>query len=349
MTTSPMTNTKNVSAGNNTTMATWAGAIARALGHKGVDAELLFYRTGIDYGLVNNPMQRIPVAQMTRLWDAAVVETGDRTFGLAVAEQVNLTTFHALSVAAMASEDVGRATEVVCQYASMVSDGIDMRQIQSSRETGLVLGFRPGYPRFADPCVEAVFATLVRICREILPDVSPSRVNFRHRTPLDPGVYRQFFGCPVAFGADEDALYTPRSRLPDGPLPTSSASVARANRDLCQDYMQRQGQGGLQTRVRERLREALGRGALVGLEEVADALAMSERKLQRQLREEGKRFRELQDEVRAERALELLQREQLPAGTVAERLGFESDSAFTRACKRWFGRTPRELRKGEGA
>lgn len=346
MTTSSVTNQKNVSVGDNTTMATWAGAIARALAHKGVDAELLFYRTGIDYGLVNNPVQRIPVAQMTKLWEAAVAETGDRAFGLAVAEQVNVTTFHALSVAAMASEDVSRAAEVVCQYASMVSDGIDMRLTESDQDLGLVLDFRPGYPRFADPCVEAVFATLVRICREILPDVSPSRVCFRHRSPVDPGVYRQFFGCPVAFGAGGDALYTLQSRLPDGPLPTSSASVARANRELCQDYMQRQGQGGLQTRVRELLRESLGRGASVGLEEVADALAMSERKLQRQLREEGKRFRELQDEVRAERALELLQREQLPAGTVAERLGFDSDSAFTRACKRWFGKTPRELRKG---
>lgn len=349
MTTSPPTNQKNVSVRDNTTMATWAGAIARALAHKGVDAELLFYRTGIDYGLVNNPMQRIPVAQMTRLWEAAVAETGDRAFGLAVAEQVNVTTFHALSVAAMASEDVGRATEVVCQYASMVSDGIDMRQTKAREEIGLVLGFRPGYPRFADPCVEAVFAALVRICRETLPGVSPSRVCFRHRGGADPEIYRRFFGCPVGFGAGEDAMYTSRSRLPDGPLPTSSASVARANRELCQDYMQRRGQGALQARVREALHEALARGVILGLDEVAGTLAMGERKLQRQLQSEGKRFRELQDEVRAERALDLLQRERLPAMTVADRLGFESVSAFTRACKRWFGKTPRELRKSPDA
>jgi len=134
--------------------------------------------------------------------------------------------------------------------------------------------------------------------------------------------------------------------LPDGPLPTTSASVARANRELCRDYMQQQGQGSLQARVREVLHETLARGEIAGLEDVAGALAMSERNLQRQLRTEGKRFRDLQDEVRAELARELLGQSELTITRISERLGFDSVSAFSRACKRWFGRAPREVRKG---
>ena len=78
----------------NTTMATWAGAISRALRNVGVDDQRLFADAGIDHALVNNPAQRIPVADMTRLWNLAVAESGDPAFGLSVAQHVNLTTFH---------------------------------------------------------------------------------------------------------------------------------------------------------------------------------------------------------------------------------------------------------------
>jgi AraC-like DNA-binding protein len=345
MTTTATQDQTNVSARANTTMATWAGAIARALKEYGVDAKLLFARQGIDFQLVNNPMQRIPVADMTRLWNSAVTETGDHGFGLTVARQVNLTTFHALSVAAVASEDAEQAAQVICQYASMVSDGIDMRLETSANTLGLILSFRPGFPRFADPCVEASFASMYRIGRESLPDLRPDRVSFRHRCKGDPMIYRAFFGCPVAFGADHDGIHMPRAGLSGGRLPTASEAVAKANRDLCRDYVESREQGVVQLQVKDVLHKALEKQGLLGLEQVSAALAMSERKLQRQLRAEGCRFRDLQDEVRAERARALLEQDRLPAARVAESLGFDSVSAFTRACKRWFGKTPREIRR----
>jgi AraC-like DNA-binding protein len=328
----------------NTTMATWAGAIARALRVYGVDDRRLFADADIDHALVNNPAQRIPVADMTRLWNLAVAESGDPAFGLAVARQVNLTTFHALGVAAMASATVHEAGDLICKFASMISDGIAMQFHQQGDEVGLVLGMRPDYPRFADASVEAVLASVYLSAKQLVPESGAEHITFQHPCRSDPASYQQFFQCPVSFSAAQDGIYGALDGLASAKLPSSSPQLARANAALCEDYLSER-QNLISARVRDLIAKELEQGASPALPAIASTLAMSERKLQRLLREEGIQFRDLLDDVRAVLAKQLLANDSLSIGRIAEQLGFDSLSSFTRACRRWHGVTPRALRQ----
>jgi len=329
---------------HNTTMATWAGAIARASRTYAIDDRRLFADAGIDHALVNNPAQRIPVVDMTRLWNLAVAESGDPAFGLAVAKQVNLTTFHALGVAAIASATVREAGDMICRFASMISDGIAMRLHQQDNEIGLVLGMHSGYPRFTDACVEAVLASVYLAARQLVPDAVVARLTLQHDGPSDPEVYHRFFACPVTFAASQDGIYTAMNALVSTPLPSSSPQLARVNAALCEDYLSAR-QGQISGRVRDLIAKKIQGGTLPALPDIASDLAMSERKLQRLLRDEGIQFRDLLDDVRALLAKQLLSNTSLAVGRVAEQLGFDSMSSFSRACRRWHGVTPRALRQ----
>jgi AraC-like DNA-binding protein len=346
MTTLPEQSRKKVLS-QNTTMATWAGAIARALRSYSVDDQRLFADAGIDHALVNNPSQRIPVADMTRLWDLSVAASGDPGFGLVVARHVNLTTFHALGVAAVASATVREAGDMICRFASMISDGIAMRLDQPGSDVGLVLAMRAGYPRFADACVEAALASVYLSARQLVPNAGASRVSFKHPCRSDPARYADFFHCPVTFGAERDAIYTRLDSLPATELPSSSPELARVNAALCEAYLAEH-QGQASTRVRELIRLELQHGRTPALSTIASALAMSERTLQRLLRDEGIQFRDLLDQVRAKLALQLLVNGSLSVGRIAEQLGFDSMSSFSRACRRWHGMSPRALRQSSG-
>lgn len=330
---------------HNTTLATWAGAISRALTECDVDAEALFTEVGVDYALVNRPDKRIPVADMTRLWGLAVQRTQDPGFGLSVARHVNLTTFHALGVAAIASETVSDAANIISRFASMVSDGIDMQVHIDEREAGLVMNMLPGYPRFADASVEASFASIILTARQLAPTLRLSRVSFRHRCEGDVDRYQQFFGCAVEFGAAQDGLFTSSDILQSAPLPASSPGIAQANVALCEEYLNARQRGELGNRVRELISQRLHGGRPPALPDIAGAMAMSERKLQRLLREEGVQYRDLLDDVRGRIAQQLLLNDNLPVARVAEQLGFDSLSAFSRAVRRWSGMTPRALRQ----
>ena len=86
----------------NTTLSTWASMIWKALKERDVDPEPIFQQAGISTTQLNDPLLRIPVSLMTKLWLLAVTATGDSAFGLAVAQQVNPSSFHALGFSALA-------------------------------------------------------------------------------------------------------------------------------------------------------------------------------------------------------------------------------------------------------
>jgi AraC-like DNA-binding protein len=98
-------------------------------------------------------------------------------------------------------------------------------------------------------------------------------------------------------------------------------------------------------RVRDRARHYLARhleGHEPSVQELADALRVTERTLRRKLRAEGTSPRELLDEVRHERALALLEEGQRTLDEIAYVLGFSGASAFRRAFRRWTGVAPTE-------
>jgi AraC-like DNA-binding protein len=80
---------------------------------------------------------------------------------------------------------------------------------------------------------------------------------------------------------------------------------------------------------------------------VAKKLGMSERTLARRLTEEGVTFIKLVQQLKATLARSYLEDETMPMSEIAWRLGFEEQSSFNHAFKRWTGKTPRELRGAE--
>jgi AraC-like DNA-binding protein len=78
--------------------------------------------------------------------------------------------------------------------------------------------------------------------------------------------------------------------------------------------------------------------------EIASALEMSGRTLQRNLEGEGTTFERLLDDTRRELAQQYLGQTDIWLADATYLLGFRSQSSFFRACKRWFLTSPRHYR-----
>jgi AraC-like DNA-binding protein len=96
------------------------------------------------------------------------------------------------------------------------------------------------------------------------------------------------------------------------------------------------------------LRTLLLHGKASG-EDVAQALAMHRRTLNRRLAAEGTTFQQVLDRVRCTVATELLENSDVAMHDVAETLGYAGLTPFMRAFHRWTGRTPGEWRKAARA
>jgi AraC-like DNA-binding protein len=78
---------------------------------------------------------------------------------------------------------------------------------------------------------------------------------------------------------------------------------------------------------------------------VAAALHLSERSLQRRLAEAGTRYGEILRDTRHQLACSYLRDPRVSIGEIAWLLGFADQSSFTRAFRRWEGRSPTAYRE----
>ena len=85
----------------------------------------------------------------------------------------------------------------------------------------------------------------------------------------------------------------------------------------------------------ERLLQRKRKGRL-SEDEAAQQLGISRRTLVRRLGESGTSFRDLLDANLRERALALIEANQTSRADMAEALGFDDPTSFSRACRRWF-------------
>ena len=156
--------------------------------------------------------------------------------------------------------------------------------------------------------------------------------RFAHRVPG-----RARFSQPANRAVFDRALL-------DAPLAQADPDALRLARIQCERELERLGpQPGFSARVRV----ALGacERELPSIEVVARELATSPRTLKRKLAEEGTSFSELVDGVQLARAVALL-RSNLNVDEVADRIGYSDAANFTRAFRRWTGKSPSEYRKG---
>ena len=97
-------------------------------------------------------------------------------------------------------------------------------------------------------------------------------------------------------------------------------------------------------RVRVRMRPDMN-GAYPGLRQMAAQLHLSERTLKRRLQASGTTYKALLNDTRKRRALELLTEPDRSIQEVAFMLGYSDPAAFTRAFRKWTGKSPSSFRR----
>ncbi|WP_051807406.1 helix-turn-helix transcriptional regulator [Actinoplanes subtropicus] len=182
-----------------------------------------------------------------------------------------------------------------------------------------VVGLRlPGGVR--DP--ERALLALHRRLRDLAGDYGPRSVDLPGPA-ADVHGWTERFGAKVRPGRPAALL-----RLPAGVLSDKVGTVPRST---------------LAWRVRHALAERLG-GPAATLGEVARSVAVHPRTLQRSLLDEGLTFAEILDCVRRERARAYLTGTDLPLTEISNRLGLAEPAVLSRCARRWWGRTPSQVR-----
>ncbi len=192
---------------------------------------------------------------------------------------------------------------------------------------------------------EATAASALSLIRQTASeDAAPDLVCFKHDPPPVRSAHEAYFGCPVVFGADRDALLLSHETLalPNqlGDDGISAFLISHLNAEL----EKVRPDAGLEDLVRQAVTRSLSEG-VPKMGQIARRLGMSERTLQRRLAGEGISFQAIVETARQQLAEALLNQSSYTLSDVAFLTGFSEQSAFNRAFKRWAGTTPAAFRK----
>lgn len=327
-----------------TVLASSALSIWRALDEYGIDPDAMFQRAELDTGKLYDANARYRDAQLYRLWRMAAEETGDPCIGLRVAEHWHPSAAHALGYAWLASATLKDALQRTVRYFRLMSDKEKLILDESGEDFRLIVE-NPiaDYPTAAED-LDASFAVLVRLCRMCHGEsFAPLRVTMSRPEPMDSASFAEFFRAPIQYSGNENSICFDRADALAA-LPTANAEVARANEKIVQDYLARFDRSSVAMQVRSRLTEQLPSGR-VTQDSVADSLHMSLRSLQRRLKGEGTSYKDLLDETRRELAIQYMAQSHFSVNEITYLLGFSEPSNFSRAFRRWTGRSPSAYRE----
>ena len=318
-------------------------AVLDALGRLGIDRDLVFARSGLSPGMLDEPYARIPLAYETALWAAAERVSDDPAIGLRVGvERAHHGTPNVLDYIKVNSLTWRQAYVRLQGLVTLVDNRARMELVEEGDHATLKV-LRDG-PLRARGFMDALFATTITTARTFIADVRVIRVSFRHPRPADLRPYRALFpGSELEFSMPASALTFERLVI-DLPMRGVDPSLGALLCDHAAQLLEKQrDRDPFLDGARRILGHELERGH-VSAERLARLLRISARSLRRKLAERGTTYQALLDEMRVDLSCQLLRCTDDSIDAIAERLGFSDRSGFQRAFRRYTGQSPSAYR-----
>ncbi|MBW2940405.1 AraC family transcriptional regulator [Zhongshania aquimaris] len=282
---------------------------------------------------------------LMQLLEATAEKLQCADFGLRLSKTQNLETLGPIAIMARASSTVRDALFCIARYISHHSPAIKLTLDNTSAPNfpRLMLDINVADFPYRHQTTEMSIGLMANVHAMLTENrKKPETILFRHDRILDAKIYKRHFGCPVLFNQDCNALVLTPEQF-DFPIKTADSF----QRDIIANYVIKKGSNSPFTFI-EQTRFIISRllpAQCCNIKTVAKELYMHQRTLQRRLKDEGHVFEELVDEIRKHDAKNFLAEQRMPMAQIAGLLGYQEQSSFNRAAKRWFGVTPNVYRK----
>lgn len=322
----------------------WVQAIVDAAQRRGAEPTALLAKAKMA-ALPKDPLARVPLDAVVRLWRASAELSGDSAFGLHMGQSIEPTSFNVVAYTLVSSTTLREAFGHLRRFQRLVSDGARLQLVEQNDQAWLVYHPVQEHLSFSPMQTEAVLACAVQLLRWILgPGFSPQRICITHTAISPTQVYHDILGCAVEFNSTFNGLELSPLLL-DALLPARNPELCRLHESLARQHLASlEHRATVKSRVEAVLRPMLAQG-MVQKEAVAALLGLSARTLQLRLSQEQTSFAAILDAVRHAMALEYMEDRLLSLGQIAALLHFSDASAFYRAFKRWTGCVPGEYRR----
>jgi AraC-like DNA-binding protein len=324
-----------------------SGSVFLKLEELGVPASAVLRRAGLPQEFIEQPRVLLNTEELFALWRAVGEVSGNPAIGLLLGTETKMERFHPMGLAALSSENFGAAVQQMARFKQLTCPE---EILQETDDEEWRIQFRWLLADEVEPPVlnECCFAWVLSIARHGTGTrLSPLRVEFAQPRSHVKAIERHF-GCPVVCGAARNAIVF-RAADAQRPFVTRNAELlGMLAPQFEEELKQENGDENFIERVRIAVQQKLT-GRRPTIEDIADALHISSRTLQRRLQDEGSSFQRVLEEARHQLARQYLNNSVLELNEAAYLLGYNDSNSFVRAFRTWEGIPPARWREEQRA
>jgi AraC-like DNA-binding protein len=306
----------------------------------GISEVEVLRRASLPLDLFSREAPELEAPAYFRLWEALAQEAGDAALPIRIGEALTVEGFDALLLAVLSSADLDTALDRLRRFKRLTGPmAMTLERDCSTTHVYIAcLAEEPMPPVLLG--FELVFVVqLARLATRVR--IRPESVTAPRALPA-ASEYAAYFGVPVERGSELAVTFATSDAK--RPFVTRNPAMWR----FFEPELQRQlraldDAATMAEQVRVALLELLPSGR-ASIEQVASAMHVSPRTLQRRLRVEGTRFQAVLSRTREELALHYLERSDMSGAEISFLLGYEDPNSFFRAFAHWTGKTPETAR-----
>jgi len=315
--------------------------------NQNIDTSTAISKAGIAPNVLNNENGRIKGEQFQALIKALIHQSNDPLMGLNSSKHVQPGSYSVLGYILMSCATIGEALLRISRFERLVGD---MGVTTTSNQGEFIhIQWHCAYPdtEVRQQMIDNVLASWTNYARWLAnQETSPHKVQLEHPLPNPEDVqkYETFFNCPIEFEAKQNAIVLHQNILND-PLRQPDKLLLKTLESHAENQISSLNEKDLSfsIRVSNTIRTQLNLG-VARKEFVAEELNMTARTLQRKLALDGSSYQSLLDQIRLERASDMLRNTALTFQDIAFNLGFSDGRSFHRSFKNWTGKTPGDYR-----
>jgi AraC-like DNA-binding protein len=316
----------------------------------GVRASAVLRRAGLPQAFIDQPRVLLKTEELFALWRAIGEVSTNPAMGLLLGTETKTERFHPVGLAALSTANFGAAIDQMARYKQLTCPE---EILQEKDDEEWSIQFRWLLADEVEPpvLIECCFAWVLSTARlGTGTRLSPLRVEFV-QTRTHVKTIERHFGCPVVCGALRNAIVFRAADAQRSFVTRNAELLGMLAPQFEEELKQENADENFIERVRIAIQQKLT-GRRPTIEDIADALHISSRTLQRRLQDEGSSFQRVLEEARHQLARHYLNNSVLELNEAAYLLGYEDGNSFVRAFRAWEGIPParwREIQRAQTA
>ncbi len=328
------------------TWATVMQPLVDSIKRRGHSPDALLRRHGLSEAMLANPYHEIPLRHYAEAFESAAAHFGDPNFGLSAARDITPFTLGPIGLLFISSPTIGAALKGFIDYIGLAQQATTSRIALDGPTCVFRYRIEDNRIRRRRQDADYSLAMVTTLMRAMAGSGwRPLEVHFEHSAPASRQAHDAFFDAPLYFDRGVNSLIFPASDLA-----IAGNLMDRRVSPIVEHYLHTLRERAapirsMEDEVRRILSDHLPEGGGFGIQTAARAVGVSTRTLQRTLHKSGESFAAIKQDKRRTLADTYLADTDLSVTEIAHILGYADGACFTRACRRWFGRTPSAHRK----